>query len=292
MIIYGFGSFVLLNVIAFLSLYFLSNSFFYKQQFVKNGLTETNYDYIVLGSSTGLTTLDTKQIDSISGAKGLNISMDDSGLGAHYLMLQQFYSFGNKTKELVLCVVPEDLTNQNPVIDGNDYRFLPHSCDHNVKQYFNEMNGKNKWIYQITPYIPIVGVSYFNSELFFPAIVATINPQKRNLFDEKGNFSYPIVQSASKSLENNKEVIKTVHIKNPYFIKIIDFCKTNKIQLTLYQSPIYNTKLIYMDNFKIINDASLFNDVSLFYDRIHVNRNGRAVCSTKMGEYFLNQNKQ
>ena len=288
--IYGFSIFIVLNLISFLCLYSLEKSFFYKQQYVKNGLIETAFDYVILGSSTGLTTLDSKQIDSISGLTGLNISMDDSSLSAHYLMLQQFYTFNHQTKELVLCVIPEDLSNPNPRINGNDYRFLPHANDANVKEYFSEMEGDNKWIYQVTSFLPIVGVSYFNSELFFPGILAAFKPQQRNLFDDKGNFSYPVTKSASKGLEQINKKTKKVHVVNPYFIKIVDFCKQNSIQLTVYQSPIYNTQLVYDSNFQVINHASLLTDVSLFYDRIHVNRNGRTICSREMGVYLLKQN--
>ena len=68
----------------------------YKNQFVKNGVKETEFDYVVLGSSTGLTTLDTKLIDEKMYTSGLNISMDDTSLSSHYLMLQYFLSLGKK----------------------------------------------------------------------------------------------------------------------------------------------------------------------------------------------------
>lgn len=289
--IYGFGIFIVLNLLAFLCLYFLNNSSFYKQQFVKNNVEDTRFDYVILGSSTGLTTLDSKQIDSISGLNGLNISMDDSGLSAHYLMLQQFYAYGHQTKNLILCVMPDDLTNENPTINGNDYRFLPNGNDKEVKYYFNEMEGKNKWIYQLTPYIPLVGVSYFNTELFYPGIIAGFQPQKRNLFDEKGNYSYPVNQSASKRLLENKKMIKKVDIQNPYFTKIVDFCANNQINLIFYQSPIYNTKISLETSMPFINHSALLEEANLFYDKIHVNRNGRVICSQEIGTFLSNKYK-
>jgi len=285
--IYGLGIFVLLHLISFLCLYSLGKSCFYKQQFIKNGVSATPFDYVVLGSSTGLTTLDTKQIDSITGLKGLNISMDDSGLSAHYLMLQQFYAFGHTADKVVLCVRPDDLSDSKPVINANDYRFLPDARDENVKHYFSEMEGKDKWIYQFTSYVPLVGVSYFNSELFFPGILATLQPKRSNLFDDKGNYSYPVNKSASKQLGEIEEKTRRVDIQNPYYFKIVDFCKQNNIELIIYQSPIYNLKLIYNNNVPLINHSSLFEDTSLFYDEIHVNKRGRRVCSHELGTYFL-----
>jgi len=288
--IYGISIFVLLNIISFLCLYSLGKSSFYKQQFVKNGVTDTSFDYVILGSSTGLTTLDTKQIDSITRLKGLNISMDDSGLSAHYLMLEQFYSFGHQTDKLVLCITPNDVSNLKPIINGNDYRFLPDASDANVKQYFCEIEGKDKWIYQSTSYLPLVGVSYFNSELFFPGIVALVQPKRRNLFDDKGNYSYPVSKSALKLLDKKKT--QKVAIKNPYFSKIVDFCKQHDIELIVYQSPIYNLNPIYNINLPLINHSSLFDDTALFYDEIHVNKKGRRVCSSNVATFLLNIDSQ
>ena len=56
---YSFLILLLGNGVAFLSLYVLGKSQLYKNQFVKNGVAETHFNYVVLGSSTGLTTLDT-----------------------------------------------------------------------------------------------------------------------------------------------------------------------------------------------------------------------------------------
>lgn len=285
--IYGISLFILLNLIAFLCLYSLEKSSFYKQQFIKNGLSETSFDYVILGSSTGLTTLDSKQIDSTFNLKGLNISIDDSGLSSHYLILKQFYDYGYRTNKMILCVTPNDISESTPVINGNDYRFLPHARDKNVKLYFNEMQGDNKWIYQSTPYVPLVGVSYFNSELFFPAIIAALQPQRRNLFDDQGNYSYPVNKSFEKSLKKNEEVTNKVTIQNPYFFKIADFCQQNNIALLIYQSPIYNLEVIYDNSFSIINHSSLLKNADLFYDKIHVNKKGRVICSQTIGSYLL-----
>lgn len=287
--IYGLANFIVLNLIAFLSLYFLGKSSFYKQQFVKNGLKETTFDYVVLGSSTGLTTLDTKLIDSLTHRSGLNISIDDSGLSSHYIMLQHFYLSGKSTKKLILAVMPDDLENEKPRLNGNDYRFLPHNNEDEVQRFFNEIDGDNKIIYQTSKYVPLIGVSYFNTELFFPGILSIFQPTKRNLFDQNGNYSYPAINS-SKKLEKTSNKIKKLEYKNPYLTKIIDFCKLNKVKLILYQSPIYKTEVIFPDELNCVNQCSLFNDSEFFYDEIHVNSIGRRICSEDFSKnsFFLN----
>ena len=286
--IYGLASFIVLNLIAYLSLYFLSNSCFYKQQFVKNGVKNVNFDYVVLGSSTGLTTLDTKLIDSITSKTGLNISIDDSGLSSHFLMLQQFYASGKKTDLLVLSVMPDDLENKKPQINNNDYRFMPDLWDENVSVFFKEMEGEDKWIYTTSTYFPIVGTSYFNSELFFPGILSIFQPKKRNLFDDKGNYSYPINSKIINSPDLNSKV-KNVNLYNPYLYKIINFCNINKIKLLLYQSPMLNVNFKYPQGVKILNHSSLFNSSDLFFDYIHVNKKGRKICSEQFSFFLKKQ---
>lgn len=287
MTVYGLISFIVLNLISFMCLYFLGNSVFYKQQFIKNGVKERQFDYVILGSSTGLTTLDTKQIDSTTAKNGLNISIDDSGLSSHYLMLQHFYSSGKKTKTLILSVMPDDLENANPTLNGNDYRFLPHIWNSEVQQYFNEIEGENKKIYQLSNYFPLVGVSYFNTELFYPAILSIQNPKKRNLFDDKGNYSYPRTNSSDK-LKNTKNFTKIVTYKNPYLNKIIDFCANNKITLILYQSPIYQSNVVFPKTIEVINHSNIFSKPDMFFDKVHVNSYGRSLCSASFSQFLMN----
>jgi hypothetical protein len=285
--LYGISSFIILNLIAFLCLYFLGKSCFYKQQFIRNGVKDTTFDYVVLGSSTGLTTLDTKLIDSISGKNGLNISIDDSGLSSHYLMLQQFYSSGKKTDLLVLSVMPDDLEIYNPLINTNDYRFMTYLWDKDVKFFFKNMNGKNKWVFNTSYYLPLIGVSYFNSELFFPGILSVFQSKKRNLFDQKGNYSYPNIQNFN--ITNDLNILnKNVVFKNPYLFKIVDFCNNYNIKILLYQSPILNVKTIYSTKINMVNHSTLLNSKDFFYDYIHVNQSGRKICSEHFASLLIN----
>lgn len=285
--LYSLLLFLAVNLIAFLSLHFLGKSYFYKPQFITNGVAETHFDYVVLGSSTGLTTLDTKLIDSLSGKKGLNSSMDDSSLSSHYLMLEYFYSIGKKTDRLILAVTPWDLANEKPVLNNNDYRFLTYVREDCVSGYYQNIEEGYFKKLSLSKYFPIIGVSYYNTELFYPSLVALAKPQKRNQFDDRGNYCYPN-QGHPKKAKN-----KTVPLafKNPYFDKIIAFCKTNKIELVLYQSPMYGTSVTLENSNQVpfINHSDLLTSPDLFYDNIHVNSVGREICSKEVAA-FLERN--
>lgn len=279
--IYGIVFFLFFNCIALFSLFVLGRSSFYKPQFVKNTIKENSFDYVVLGSSTGLTTLDTKLIDSITNKSGLNISMDDSALNSQYLMLQYFYKLNKKTKKLVLAVTPWDLKNANPKLNNNDYRFLTFVNDDFVYDYYKNFEKGFFKPLTFSKFCPIIGVSYYNTEIFFPSIIALVKPKFRNKFDDKGNFSYP---KTGKPLKLNKDTYELI-IKNPYYFKIKKFCNDNNIELITYISPIFKTK-VFTKEIDIINHSNIIDDEKLFYDDIHVNKNGRKLCSELFSSYI------
>lgn len=274
---YTFFILLIGNATAYLSLYVLGKSQLYKNQFVKNGVAATQFDYVVLGSSTGLTTLDTKLIDEKIHTSGLNISMDDTSLSSHYLMLQFFLSLGKKTKQLVLCVTPDDLQNPINKLNNNDYRFLTEVQDSLVYNYYNRLEDKGLKVLTYSKFFPILGISYYNNELFYPSFYAFLKPNKRNRFDDKGNYTYPQI------INNLSEVgfasSKTNYV-NPSFLKIQKLCQQKGIELIVYQSPIYRTNVVFptTNEFKIINHSKILPE-DLFYDNIHVNSKGRTFCT-------------
>ncbi|WP_432671705.1 hypothetical protein [Flavobacterium sp. SM2513] len=273
---------IIANGIAWLSLYFLGQSQLYKPQFVKNGVKEKHFDYVVLGSSTGLTTLDTKQIDSTINTTGLNISMDDTALNTHYLMLQYFYAQNKTTDYLVLAVTPWDLANKEPVLSDNDYRFFSEQYTDVVHAYYQSIPYKGFPVLKYSAYVPILGVSYYNTELFYPSLLTIVQPKKRNRFDDRGNYSYPSTGVPKETAPN----VVTAVIKNPYFEKIEALCKEKGIQLIVYQSPLYKTKVDLSGQKFVINHSDFLKDKSLFYDNLHVNKEGRTSCSANFALKF------
>ena len=233
--------------------------------------------HLFLGSSTGLTTLDTKLIDEKMYTSGLNISMDDTSLSSHYLMLQYFLSLGKKTKQLVLCVTPGDIQNPKVELNNNDYRFLTEVQDSLVYNYYNRLEDKGLKVLAYSKFFPILGISYYNNELFYPSFYAFLKPNKRNRFDDKGNYTYPqITNNISKV---GFATSKTNYV-NPSFLKIKKLCQQKGIELIVYQSPIYRTKVVFptTNEFKIINHSEILPE-DLFYDNIHVNSKGRTFCT-------------
>lgn len=275
--------FLLLNVVSYLSLYFLRQSHFYKPQFVVHVVEEESFDYAVLGSSTGLTTLNTTQIDNGTGLNGFNISVDDTSLNSHYLMLQHFIASGGKVNQLILVISPGDLANDDPQLSGNDYRFLPYIHKSYTQTYFKGFDSRQASILRASQYAPFVGVSYFNTELFYPSLKSAISPATRNRFDKRGNYVYPNQGKMLTKGPSQKEV--GLSISNPYFKKIKTLCLEQSIELIIYQPPIYDRIITGdIDSLQFINHSNLLIDPSFFYDRIHVNGKGRKVASSEFAK--------
>ncbi|GGE32540.1 hypothetical protein GCM10010832_11010 [Psychroflexus planctonicus] len=251
--------------------YIHQKSKLYKPSFISNTVENQNYDYIILGSSMGLTSIDTKLVDQMNSTSGLNASMDDTSLGTHYLMLKHFLESGGSTDKVFVTISPRDVANKNPKESTNDYRFLPYIYRDYVHKHFNEKLGPTHYL-SLSYWQPFVGVSYYNLEMAASSAQALIQPNKRNRFDDKGNYSYPITGNPPK---NELDEI-TLAWENPYLVKIESLAKENNIDLFYYQAPIYNLKVITLDPKKnLINHANKINDPSLFYDKIHVNALGR-----------------
>jgi hypothetical protein len=260
------------------SLWSLRQSSFYKPSFLVNSVQDKEFDYIILGSSTGLTTLNTQVIDSVLDIDGINLSMDNTALSSQYLMLQHFLAQGKKTKYCVLAPSAVSFDAKNKDISDNDYRFLPYASVDYIHRYYSSFSSQPAQLLSYSKWFPVLGVSYFNTELFYPSIFSFFQPEKRNRFDAKGNYTYP--------LKNNEDIAITtfkalpVFFENKFVKKINDLCVKNKIQLICYFSPIKGRQVIAESaNYTIINHSDLLTNNTLFYDVIHVNTKGRQVAS-------------
>ena len=279
---------VLAMAMSYGSLYVLRQSSFYKSSFLVNEVPQDNFDYIILGASTGLTTLNTKVIDSVLSTKGINLSMDDTALSSHYLMLQHYLAEGKRTDYCVLVSGLSGFDAKQNAINDNDYRFLMYNNRSYVSDYYKQFSDKRAKILYYSKWIPMLGMSYYNTELFYPSLVSIINSKKRNRFDDKGNFTYPILNDDDQPITFFNDV--EVKFSNPYLAQIKTLCDEHNIKLICYISPNDSKHLISDSlNYNIINHSNILKNKKYFYDNIHVNSLGREITSLKFAETFRTQ---
>ena len=273
---------VLAYIISELSFWALRKGNFYKPTFVENSIKEKEVDYIILGASTALTGIDTKLLDSLTGLKGYNLAIDDTGLPNNYLMLEHFLNTGHRTKKIILVPTLSSIREEKSTLSDNDYRFLMYNKRDYVHKYYESLENKDQFpVLSKTKYFPFLGISYYNVELFFPSLVSVLKPKKHNRFNEVGDYSYPNKQFRSnKSLEK-----KQINFENDYLQKIATICKSQNIDLLVYFPPIYNTEISWeASDLSILNLTNSLKDTKYFYDEIHVNALGKKEATKKIAE--------
>lgn len=285
------GVLIVSNILSYLSLRCLEKSSFYKPSFLVSEVSEKNFDYIILGASTGLTTLDTKVIDGLLNKKGINLSIDDTSLSSHYLMLQHFLAEGKSTKTCIIAPSVSSFDSPDIRLSVNDYRFLPFVNRPYVSEYFQSFPDFNARILSQSRFFPMLGVSYYNAEVFYPSILSVHQPTRHNRFDKMGNYTYPIKSKTSDIIINRKSI--ELKFQNPVLKKIEELCIKADIKLIYYISPLKND-LVVLDSqsdFNILNHSDKLMNTVYFFDEVHVNSLGREVISERFAEdikLFLN----
>lgn len=274
------------TLIASGSLWALRQSDFYKPSFLVNAVNDTHFEYIILGASTGLTTLNTNVIDSITNANGLNLSLENTALSTHYLMLKHFLAEGKTTSYCILAPSNTSYDLRINRLSDNDYRFLPYINRDYVYNHYNQYATKDAKILAYSKVLPMLGVSYYNVEVFYPSLSSFFNPRKRNRFDAKGNYAYPV-----KNIENrpiNSRDTFDVDFSNSYMKAIKKLCDQNGIQLICYFTPMKNRAVNVVNrDYTVINHSGALANTRFFFDGIHVNSLGREASSIAFAEAFM-----
>lgn len=272
------------------SLWSLRHSVFYKPSFLVNAVQDTRFDYIILGASTGLVTLNTHVIDSISHTKGINLSIEDTSLATQYLMLQHFLAEGKSTSYCILAPSNTSYDLKVNQLSDNDYRFLPYIGRDYVYHHYEQYSTAEAKVLSYSKFLPMLGVSYYNSELFYPSISTFFHSEKRNHYDAKGNYAYPATNV--KDAVINEKTSFEVDFTNPYMKSIKDLCDRHGIQLICYLTPMkYRSVKVVTNDYNFINHSDALSNTRYFFDGIHVNSLGREASSMSFAHQFIDIKK-
>lgn len=277
------------NTIAFVANYFLSKSHFYKSSFLVNAFkVKDSLDYFIVGSSRGLTTLNSSQIDTQLGLKGVNLSMDDTDLKTQLLMVKHFFNSGYQSKYCVLSLDDTHFEKTSKKLGNNDYRFAMFSNRNYVHQHYKDYeNGKINML-QNAKLTPFMTYSYYNLELLMPAVLSVIKPKYRNRFDSTGNYFYPNLKNNT-ILKKTKFQVKDLKVKNPLLEEIIEILQKNNCQLIIYIAPYRYVSYkgnINDTRYALINHSKSLQNEDVFYDALHVNFKGREKATLLFSKAF------
>lgn len=278
-----FGSVVLVVFLiaecsSFLLLWGLRKSDFFKQNVATHYKGE-KFDFIILGSSRGLTSIDTKLLGQGLKQHGFNFSVDDTHLGSQVVMLKHLLANDIKIDTLFLV---HDAPTSYKRISTNDYRFFSYISQPYVQDYFKTHESPFDFI--AANYFPFLALGYYNVELLIPSIYSLVNPKHRHNFDSVGDFSYPAHSFDAAKIKNR--VVRKIDLGSDELNEIIKLCSLNSIQLIIVVMPAYQT------DFNITNPKNLVVhkigggdwDSSYFYDQQHLNGQGKKRCTEQLIE--------
>ena len=279
---------VLIILIPVHGVYVLRNSAFFKPNYVTTHFKEKSIDYVVLGSSRGLTTLDTKVLDSIWGTNGFNASLDGQNILGGVMMLEHLLANNTKFSACILSLDIGDVGKGFDQPSTNSYRWISYINSGYISKYFKQFNDTPSKLISASRIWPGFGFWYNNKKLVPAYLFSLYNKKARNKFDSSGNFSYPGMSNAAKTLNKKDEKI-FLELEGRAYQRIKTICQDNNIQLMVYVAPYFSNQIVFSKSDTLVNHSALFSDTdSLFYDDIHVNSQGRYLASLKLADSLKN----
>ena len=276
---------VIIILIPVHGVYVLRNSAFFKPNYVTQ-LNEKSIDYVVLGSSRGLTTLDTKVLDSVWGTKGFNASLDGQNILGSVMMLEHLLANNYKFKTCILSLDTGDVCKGFDQPSTNSYRWISYINNSYISKYFKEFDDTPSKLISASRIWPGFGFWYNNKKLVPAYLFSMYNNKARNKFDSSGNFSYPVMSNATKTLKT-QDKITLLDLEGPAYQRIKTICEDNYIQLIVYVAPYYGNEITFSESDILVNHSTIFSGAdSLFYDDIHVNSQGRFLASLKLADHL------
>jgi len=229
----------------------LRRSNLFKSTFVFNELKDKTLDYVIIGSSRGLTTLNSKLIDSLTGLSGFNASTDGGGIATNILMLQHLIHNNVKFKYCVFTLDAIGIADNTYQFSKNTYRFVPFCNETYIQETMAKFEDcKEKSNFRASRFYPGFTVFENNKTLLSGAVKALINPKVRNRYDEKGNYTYPLGNEKNKTISFDTMIFPKY---GSVYNDIQNICTKNKIELITYIAPLGGKFL------KIPNTKNLIN---------------------------------
>lgn len=268
---YSIIIFIALNLVALILDAHIRCHTIFKSNLIFNQLEANS---LILGSSRALTGVGAKQLTTSTKEQWYNLSIDDTPVETHLLVLELLIEKGNTPNCLLLQFDESKEKGDYTKIHDRDYQFLPYAYYDNglLWEYMKyKQNGFGALLYLI----PILKYAYYNTELFFPAVGLIFNPNYHHRFDESGDYSYPVVTTFVSTCTSRE--LKIINLQNKILARINSLCVENDIRLFVFTAPYRCQTADIVPNKEIFyyNYSTIFNEDSYFYDEMHINDLGK-----------------
>lgn len=280
--------------------YYITTTYHTDKAQVVMRINNTNYDYIMVGSSRTECFFNTVTIDSITGLKGYNLGLDGSEFAESYLLLDQFFKHNNNAR---VVFVQTDIFQMMPDYSYSypfhEYRYLPYIGDVTVAGVVAEKRGILKCA--LWRYVPFIKYAEFNTEFSIVDIISKYR-HKPYLYATNG-FRYLKTIPHNDDFDDERYTEKRINSKmnvpngNPYLDKIVALLKAKGCQPVFIQPPVYTRIEGWARQFDIAAEARKGNipycdylrmDLSVkgtvFRDYTHLDGSGAVIFSTQVAD--------
>lgn len=249
-----------------------------KQSYLQEGTI--NAEIVVHGPCEPLWTIDPSILELKTGKSVYNLAQAHTNFADNYLTLYHYLKHNRPPELVMLYVTPESFDER--FNQFHPYHFTTFN-DSITDQVVSEMNPEfSKW-----RSYPVIRYTYFNEFTIFPAIQGFKHYFQRKEFPHfKNGYIPPLTMYWS----NNYELFEKLYPKGmnyewsltseKYFVKILNLCKQQNIQVILFESPVLDqAKPLQYNRENILNQI---NHIAQAYN----------VPFWQMGDHALSQSQE
>ena len=264
-------AYIIASSVSFVLDYSLTHSRFYK--FYLDGSEENlrNAELLVFGGSRAMAGIDSQMLAKETGLKTYNVGVDDTGVASHLLLLKMLWKRGIRPRYIVL----EYLNSESRSHWGwspNDLRLLPLILtDADVRAY-TKQNQSAAFAYAHMA-LPFFKYSYYNEELFFPALYTLASKASAYRSDAYGDYSYP-PDTTSDNGQYSTISTDALNTSCEEYREFVQFCLDKGIKIVTFVAPIEGKHLYTADN-GVVNFTYLDLPADDYYDSMHLNARGK-----------------
>lgn len=243
-----------------------------------NNIENTNYDVAIIGSSRSWWNVDLNKFNEELELNCISLSNNHFPYCEMLLRLKQFYANGNSIKFLLIQTEYWNFFDQEQDFSNTVYNNIPYLDDTTTYNYLSSRSAE--WIK--LKYVPLLRYSKYNRQWGVEEFLITLSGKRNPIYDSTGSFF-----SNNKFYGTDSKVFDKpeAYNINPDFLAIYEFCKSNKIEVSIFTSPVYHAKYheesqlkmeAKLDSLKMEyqNYIDMYDDSTFFNDNIHLSKKG------------------
>lgn len=249
-----------------------------KVQWLRSFEDKSNFDYVILGSSRSLHTINPVQIDTQIGKNGINLGSPANGPFEIRLMFEEFIKHAQAKKVFIQV----DYRNSEVPDPLGRVGWMPYITDDAIYNSFKHYEGD----YHLYKYLPYYRFLKFDPKIGLRNVVLSLGGKGKTISEFNGFIPIDHQIKDVKKLDPNYPTAPNQHL-----IAIQEKAQELGMEVHFFTAPIFNNSFdfgpfnSYLHDYKDLSNR--LTNPAYFADNTHCNQEG-AVAFTDIfiNEYF------